>query len=685
MLDTAHSERKQAKGKTSHRKHANVYNLMVARSIGHHVPRNDAVAADGAGDDDNSNNDDDSAYVPESDSDDEEADLDTIAGSARAAVGDAQAAASSASAAADAARRLLIEAQNGDVDADGIGRLTDATNVAFAAATAAARAASRAADADAADAETADAAAFDAANAAAQALQALDAARVVLGMCTPGPSNDVRAADLAARFLVHDPRRVAFIKSYGRNITDFAKAQFGERRSQWRTWLLRGALIVKNALFEAIGLPRAVRNMLRDALTHVERHIDAHKDMVKLLRGDTTHVVAGKVIVPAAYAKFTSWKAMAKADPSALVCLNTVRELLERVLAFPHAVNAAERALLLELLSEKKSGLIDDSKYNKLSQSTLAMTVYDMQRVLAADVTFLGAVSEESLSSARPDRPIVSRLVPSAQSAEEPTMLVSSTAMNSLRPHSQSPMAPLHLAALATGLPLETIGKHATGTIRIASDRVIVLYSAVKRDNDPDRIAAHEAHEEKVKEHYAETVNSASEWTEFMWVQLGTSAFNRARPERAKSKLLGSSAVVSMADLVARLAGGANDNGALLKLNLTRERGARRDELSAAARTKIDSPIKVARLLREQRGCDSYDVGFADLGAGGDFWRLVRAWSRRDLNETVVELNLTKQFKRAVRDPDTFHNDKAHDPIHLSRLDYSVPVRFAHSIDQRRV
>jgi hypothetical protein len=51
---------------------------------------------------------------------------------------------------------LLIEAQNGDVDADGIGRLTDATNVAFAAATAAARAASRAADADAADAETAD-------------------------------------------------------------------------------------------------------------------------------------------------------------------------------------------------------------------------------------------------------------------------------------------------------------------------------------------------------------------------------------------------------------------------------------------------------------------------------------------------------------------------------------------------
>jgi hypothetical protein len=145
-------------------------------------------------------------------------------------------------------------------------------------------------------------------------------------MCTPGPSNDVRAADLAARFLVHDPRRVAFIKSYGRNISDFAKAQFGERRSQWRTWLLRGALIVKNALFEAIGLPRAVRNMLRDALTHVERHIDAHKDMVKLLRGDTTHVVAGKVIVPAAYAKFTSWKAMAKADPSALVCLNTVRE-----------------------------------------------------------------------------------------------------------------------------------------------------------------------------------------------------------------------------------------------------------------------------------------------------------------------------------------------------------------------
>jgi hypothetical protein len=140
----------------------------------------------------------------ESDSDDEEADLDTIDGLARAAVGDAQAAASSASAAADAARRLLVEAQNGDVDADGIGRLTDATNVAFAAATAAARAASRAAAANAADAETADAAAFDAANAAAQALQALDAARVVLGMCTPGPSNDVRAADLAARFLVHD-------------------------------------------------------------------------------------------------------------------------------------------------------------------------------------------------------------------------------------------------------------------------------------------------------------------------------------------------------------------------------------------------------------------------------------------------------------------------------------------------
>jgi hypothetical protein len=386
---------------------------------------------------------------------------------------------------------------------------------------------------------------------------------------------------------------------------------------------LRGALIVKNALFEAIGLPRAVRNMLRDALTHVERHIDAHKDMVKLLRGDTTHVVAGKVVVPAAYAKFTSWKAMAKADPSALVCLNTVRELLERVLAFPHAVNAAERALLLELLSEKKSGLIDDSKYNKLSQSTLAMTVYDMQRVLAADVTFLGAVSEESLSSARPDRPIVSRLVPSAQSAEEPTMLVSPTAMNSLRPHSQSPMAPLHIAALATGLPLETIGKHATGTIRIASDRVIVLYSAVKRDNDPDRIAAHEAHEETVKEHYAETVNSASEWTEFMWVQLGTSAFNRTRP-----------AVVSMADLVARLAGGANDNGKLLKLNLTRERGARRDELSAAAHMKIDSPIKVARLLREQRGCDSYDVGFCRsrrrrrlLAAGA---RVVASRSQRD-------------------------------------------------------
>jgi hypothetical protein len=491
-------------------------------------------------------------------------------------------------------------------------------------------------------------------------------------------SNAVQVANCLSAFLPDNKQRIAFAQSIPGGVTQFVIAQFCERRSHWRTWLLRGALISKNAIFEAIGLPRAVRNMLRDALAGVTRALPAHRDMVSLLSGDATHIDAsGKVVVPAAYANFTSWKAMAKADPSLLARLAAVRPLLERVFAFPHAADDNEKALLRRLLSEDNAGLIDNSNYNCLSQAALVATVNDLQRVLACK-DFCDAVGDESVQRAKPDRPIVSRIVSISNNANA-SMQVSNTAMKDLC----KGMPALQLAALVTGKDIADFGAHALSTIRVAGNRVCISYDAKARDDDLERIEARDAHMAKQAEaHERRKLQHANaNWTDFMSVQLGTSPFVDTRPSESKKELLDNPKLVSMTTLRMLMRSGVNTSGKPLKLDLTRGKanGAPRDALTAMLREKIDSTTKVAALLREGIGVNC-DVAFADLGTGGDVWCIVRALQCRDLNSTVVELNLTKWVKRAVRDPDTFHRDAPQDRVHEIHLNYSVPVRFAHTI-----
>jgi hypothetical protein len=491
-------------------------------------------------------------------------------------------------------------------------------------------------------------------------------------------SNAVQVANCLSAFLPDNKQRIAFAQSIPGGVTQFVIAQFCERRSHWRTWLLRGALISKNAIFEAIGLPRAVRNMLRDALAGVTRALPAHRDMVSLLSGDATHIDAsGKVVVPAAYANFTSWKAMAKADPSLLARLAAVRPLLERVFAFPHAADDNEKALLRRLLSEDNAGLIDNSNYNCLSQAALVATVNDLQRVLACK-DFCDAVGDESVQRAKPDRPIVSRIVSISNNANA-SMQVSNTAMKDLC----KGMPALQLAALVTGKDIADFGAHALSTIRVAGNRVCISYDAKARDDDLERIEARDAHMAKQAEaHERRKLQHANaNWTDFMSVQLGTSPFVDTRPSESKKELLDNPELVSMTTLRMLMRSGVNTSGKPLKLDLTRGKanGAPRDALTAMLREKIDSTTKVAALLREGIGVNC-DVAFADLGTGGDVWCIVRALQCRDLNSTVVELNLTKWVKRAVRDPDTFHRDAPQDRVHEIHLNYSVPVRFAHTI-----